>query len=405
MMKNLIAFLSIFVFISSISCSDMVKKVMEPEGETEVDIMSSAAVSVGESIKLPSSLSGVDVDAKVVDVIGADGLAGSDGVADGLDFNGDGAPEAIYLMNLPISRIFKAVVTSIALDIDGDGDVDFYLDIGPGGVFTLRNAVDDEPVIIVVNETTGGDIVPVGFDIGGDGGGTPDIVVIYGVPAGDTTAPIITDFSLIVSSTTVTSPVIGFTLDGTDDNGVIFWLINETSTAPEATDDAWTLVQPTEYTLSGGAGSYDVYAWAKDIAGNISDQYTPISVFYDSTDNEAPVVESFTIGETPCSGSCTTTSATIVATITESDNIGVTGWLITEDATEPLANDAGWETARPTDYTLSGSFETYTLYAWVKDAANNVSTEFTSIQVIYDMPIGIWDDAVLSLWDQCVWGP
>ncbi len=402
MMKILIAFLSIFVLISSISCSDMVKKVMEPEGETEIDILSSDAAKVGGSISLPSSISGVDVDAKVVDVIGADGLAGSDGVADGLDFNGDGAPEAIYL-NLPLSRIFKAVVTSIGLDIDGDDEVDFYLDIGPGGVFSLRNAFDDEPVIIVVNETTGGDIVPVGFDIGGDGGGTPDIVVTYGVPVGDTSAPEITQFTLIGSTTVTTPPDITFTLDGTDDNGVIFWLINETSTEPEATDDGWDLMQPTEHTLSGGAGSYDVYVWAKDIAGNISDPYTPISVFYDSNDNEAPVVELFE-GPSSCA-SCTTTNGSISITITESDNVDVTGWLITEDSTQPLANDTSWETARPTTYTLLGSFTTYTLYVWVKDAAGNVSTDVTSIQVIYDMPIGIWDDTLLSLWDQCVWGP
>ena len=52
--------------------------------------------------------------------------------------------------------------------------------------------------------------------------------------------------------------------------------------------------------------------------------------------------------------------------------MGVTGYLVTETATAPLATAPGWTTPAPTAYTVTTA-GSKTLYAWAKDAANNVS--------------------------------
>ena len=51
----------------------------------------------------------------------------------------------------------------------------------------------------------------------------------------------------------------------------------------------------------------------------------------------------------------------------------IRGWYLSESATKPAANAAGWRSSKPTFYTFAtpGS---KTLYAFVKDAAGNVST-------------------------------
>jgi hypothetical protein len=54
------------------------------------------------------------------------------------------------------------------------------------------------------------------------------------------------------------------------------------------------------------------------------------------------------------------------------DNVGVTGFLITESFTKPAASAAGWNATVPANYTCSKS-GARTLYAWAKDAAGNVS--------------------------------
>jgi hypothetical protein len=66
-----------------------------------------------------------------------------------------------------------------------------------------------------------------------------------------------------------------------------------------------------------------------------------------------------------------------ITTFTASDNVGVTGYLITESASQPAPNAIGWTTVAPTSYTVT-SDGTYTLYPWAKDAAGNVSAIFGS---------------------------
>ena len=59
------------------------------------------------------------------------------------------------------------------------------------------------------------------------------------------------------------------------------------------------------------------------------------------------------------------------------DNANITGYLITELATQPLAGDSGWTGSAPSTYTVS-SVGDYTLYPWAKDATGNVSSVYGS---------------------------
>lgn len=103
----------------------------------------------------------------------------------------------------------------------------------------------------------------------------------------------------------------------------------------------------------------------QDRAGNfnVASVSSDNSVIYDI---QAPVVSNF-------SGPSTTAASNIGVLPTASDNVGITGWMITETAAAPLAGDAGWLGTQPTAYTLSGGPGAYWAYLWVKDGAGNVS--------------------------------
>lgn len=80
-------------------------------------------------------------------------------------------------------------------------------------------------------------------------------------------------------------------------------------------------------------------------------------------DTPAPTVTSFSI---PSSSSSLTVPIT---SFTATDNVGVTGYAVTESSTAP---SSGWTPSAPSRYTFS-SAGTKTLYAWAKDAAGNIS--------------------------------
>lgn len=88
-------------------------------------------------------------------------------------------------------------------------------------------------------------------------------------------------------------------------------------------------------------------------------------------DTTAPTVTAFTV---PTTSSSLTVSIT---SFTAKDDIGITGYKITESSSAPSASATGWSNTTPTSYTAS-SGGTKTLYAWAKDAAGNVSTSLNS---------------------------
>ncbi len=83
----------------------------------------------------------------------------------------------------------------------------------------------------------------------------------------DTTAPIVTGFTIPATSSSLTVPITSFT--ATDNIGVAGYLLTETSSTPLISNPSWSSTAPTNYIFSA-AGVKTLYAWAKDAAGNIS---------------------------------------------------------------------------------------------------------------------------------------
>lgn len=83
----------------------------------------------------------------------------------------------------------------------------------------------------------------------------------------DTTAPVVTSFSIPNTSSSLTVAVSSFV--ATDAQGVTGYKITETSSAPSSSDTGWSSSIPSIYVFAS-AGSKNLYAWAKDSAENIS---------------------------------------------------------------------------------------------------------------------------------------
>ncbi|RNC70333.1 MAG: hypothetical protein ED859_05835 [Desulfuromonadales bacterium] len=192
--------------------------------------------------------------------------------------------------------------------------------------------------------------------------------------AADTTAPVVGAFTLPATATSLTVPVSSFT--ATDNVGVTGYLITTSATAPAASAAGWSATAPTSVTAVAGTNTF--YAWAKDAAGNVSLSRSA-TVTVTLPDTTAPVVGAFTLP-------ATATSLTVpVSSFTATDNVGVTGYLITTSATAPAASAAGWSATAPTSVTAVAG--TNTFYAWAKDAAGNVSLS-RSATVTVTLPSG-----------------
>ena len=182
----------------------------------------------------------------------------------------------------------------------------------------------------------------------------------------DSTAPTVNTFTIPATSKSLTFAITSFT--ATDNVGVTGYIITESSTTPSATASGWSTAVPTTYTAAA-AGTHTLYAYAKDAAGNVSTgKSASVNITIITTaDTTRPTVNTFTIPATSKSLTFAITS------ITATDNVGVTGYIITESSTRPSATASGWSTAVPTTYAAAAA-GTHTLYAYAKDAAGNVST-------------------------------
>jgi hypothetical protein len=97
---------------------------------------------------------------------------------------------------------------------------------------------------------------------------------------------------------------------------------------------------------------------------------------YEYLDTVAPTVDTFT-------ATSPATSLDIpITTFTATDNLAVTGYLITQSSVPPAASDPGWSGTAPTSYYTVAADGTYNLYPWAKDAFSNVS-------VVYGSPAAI----------------
>jgi len=207
------------------------------------------------------------------------------------------------------------------------------------------------------------------------------------MPAGsDTTAPSVTGFAIPSTATSLTVTIT--TLTATDNIGVAGYLVTESATKPLATTTGWTPAKPASYTFVS-EGAKTLYAWAKDAAGNVSNALTgQVTITLSTPDTTAPVVSAFSI---PASSTSLTVAIT---TLTASDSVGVTGYLLTETSTKPAATATGWTSAKPANFTFATA-GAKTLYAWAKDAAGNVSNALTD-QVTITSSTGVADISTKS---------
>lgn len=141
--------------------------------------------------------------ATVIDING-------DGVADGLDLDGNGIPEILYI-SLGADR-------AVGLDLNGDGIIDYYLIINFDGSLKMQTARTAGTVVKVTSDSQGA----TGFDSGGAGGSAANILsqirsdsiapTIAASPAGGTFtgAQSIT----MTCSDNVTCNAIAYTTDG-----------------------------------------------------------------------------------------------------------------------------------------------------------------------------------------------
>lgn len=83
-------------------------------------------------------------------------------------------------------------------------------------------------------------------------------------------------------------------------------------------------------------------------------------------DTSAPVVTLFNLP-------ATSSSLTVAVTqLTATDDVAVTGYMLSESETAPTADDPNWSADAPASYTFATA-AVHTLYAWARDAAGNVS--------------------------------
>ncbi len=188
------------------------------------------------------------------------------------------------------------------------------------------------------------------------------------------TKPMVIGFTLGLQPTTYSISISKFTSNGATGSG--YYLITETSTTPSATNTAWSAAPPASYSFPfGTSGSKTLYAWVKDTSGTISPSLSATCVL----DSQAPTVSGFV---TP---SIAPTTTVPITSITAKDNIGVTGYLITQNFTKPSITDPGWTSTVPASFTVAGnSFQL--MYAWARDAAGNISSTWSATTYVDNTP-------------------
>jgi len=95
-----------------------------------------------------------------------------------------------------------------------------------------------------------------------------------------------------------------------------------------------------------------------------------------------PTVTAFAVADQTSGSELLTDEATVnvtALTVTPAGTSTITGYMITEDATEPAADDFRWLDSVPATCAIAGGEGTVTLYAWVKDSADMVGKATTTI--------------------------
>lgn len=202
----------------------------------------------------------------------------------------------------------------------------------------------------------------------------------------DGEAPISVSMDIEDGAAAVKSVDVQISLSATDNMGVTGYYISENNIVPTVGEfisvlSTTSFSSTVSYTLSEGYGDKIIYAWFVDGQNNIS------SFIFDSVelvDGVAPVGETFLIND----GEPSTGSALVELRFTASDNIGVTGFAVTESNAIPtmdlftsVVSSLNYQNL--TEYALSEGYGLKTVYIWFIDAEHNVSAALSQqIEVV-----------------------
>ncbi|MFZ6029817.1 MAG: choice-of-anchor Q domain-containing protein [Chloroflexota bacterium] len=265
---------------------------------------------------------------------------------------------------------------------------------------TLRlNLVDNDTIVDSLGTPLGGIGISIGNFVGPyyivDRGGGTFVVSIIGVTTVDaspTTASTV-DFTIIFNDY----------VTGVD---VADFLVTTNGTLAGASVSSVSVCQTTycnsyTITVNTGSGSGTLRLDVKDDDTIVNAEETPLGGVGPGIDNYTSG-ETYEIDRTPpiiYIFTATTPSSNRSIPITAfsaSDNLAVTGYLITTSATPPAANDPAWAGVAPTTFVVAGD-GTYTLYPWAKDIVGNVSNVFaTPFTVVVDTTLPPTADLRLS---------
>ncbi|MAA67988.1 MAG: hypothetical protein CL915_04310, partial [Deltaproteobacteria bacterium] len=185
----------------------------------------------------------------------------------------------------------------------------------------------------------------------------------------DTTKPTISSFTI----TNGTSATISVTLNASDSGGVASYNISENSTEPPSTDANWLNYSSQFINFSFANAVVEkktLYAWVRDQAGNVSSSVTDTVQL---RDNAAPSNLTLSIAN----GISHVNSDTVQVSIGGTDNFIIGKMLLTEfSQSAPSSNDSRWQNySTSATYTfLDNPVGTKTIYLWLKDTSNNIST-------------------------------
>ncbi|RII27488.1 MAG: hypothetical protein CXR30_15370 [Geobacter sp.] len=264
------------------------------------------------------------------------------------------------------------VVNASASDNIGVSKVEFYLN----GI--LKSTATTAPYNFNWDTTTtvngAYSLSAMAYDASGNIGQSPNVVVTVDnvTVSNDTTAPIIA-ITAPYSNVTVTGTVLvtAVSFDNVGVSKVEFYL-NGVLTSSSATAPyrfSWNTAMVTN-------DAYALTAKAYDAAGNIGKSSTvTVTVNNPVSDTTPPTVSAFT------APSSAYTLSVPVSSFLATDNVGVTGYLITESAIAPSSGSVGWSASAPSGYTFTTT-GTKTLYAWARDAAGNISAAKTATIVV-----------------------
>ncbi|BET59095.1 fibronectin type III domain-containing protein [Geobacter sp. 60473] len=133
--------------------------------------------------------------------------------------------------------------------------------------YTVQSGDLDSDGIAVGGLTLNGSTI---IDVAGNGanlslngvGATAGVLV-------DTEQPAVTAFTVATRAAGLTVPIASFTAADGSGSGVAGYLITNSDTPPPAGDPGWSVLAPTTYVVAA-TGTYTLYPWVKDAAGNVS---------------------------------------------------------------------------------------------------------------------------------------